>query len=63
MIAAAGRYAAVVVEREHAGAPISGFDAQIAAVCRAYRAVLATRNTEDFDRVGLELSDPWATGV
>ena len=56
---AAGRYADVVIERELAGAPISGFDAQIAAICRAHGALLATRNPTDFDRLGLELVDPW----
>lgn len=59
--AAAGQYAAVVVEREHAGAPIAGFDAQIAAICRSRRAALATRNTGDFSRLGLDLIDPWRT--
>ncbi|WP_239332004.1 type II toxin-antitoxin system VapC family toxin [Frankia sp. CiP3] len=59
--AAAGRhYADVVVERERAGAPISGFDAQIAAICRSHDAVLATRNTNDFTGLGLELVDPWS---
>lgn len=56
---AAGHYADVVVEREHVGAPIGGFDAQIAAICRVHRTVLATRNTDDFDRLGLDLIDPW----
>ncbi|MHB1711264.1 MAG: PIN domain-containing protein [Acidimicrobiales bacterium] len=60
---AAGQYADVVVERERAGAPISGFDAQIAAICIAHRAALATRNTSDFDGLGLDLIDPWITGV
>lgn len=50
---AAGHYADVVVEREHAGAPMTGFDAQIAAICRVHRAGLATRNIDDFDRLGL----------
>jgi toxin FitB len=49
-----------VVGREHAGTPINGFDAQIAAVCRAHRARLATRSVADFDRLGLDLVDPWA---
>lgn len=56
---AAGHYADVVVERAHAGAPISGFDAQIAAICRSHRSSLATRNVDDFDRLGLDLVDPW----
>ncbi len=59
--AAAGHYAHVVVEREHAGAPIGGFDAQIAAICRSRRSALATRNADDFSRLGLSLIDPWLT--
>jgi predicted nucleic acid-binding protein len=61
--AAANHYADIVVEREHFGSPISGFDAQIAAVCRTHHASLATRNTDDFDRVGLDLIDPWTTSL
>lgn len=61
--AAANQYADVVVERERAGAPIAGFDAQIAAICRSRRAVLATRNTADFSRLGLDLIDPWLTAI
>jgi predicted nucleic acid-binding protein len=57
---AAVHYADVVVERERAGAPISALDAQIAAVCRVHAAALATRNTADFDGLGLELTDPWS---
>lgn len=56
---AAGHYADIVVEREHGGAPISGFDAQIAAICRTHGAALATRNADDFDRLGLDLLNPW----
>lgn len=57
--AAAAHYADVVVERERAGAPIDGFDAQIAAVCRSRRASLATRNVVDFEGLGLEVMNPW----
>lgn len=56
---AARHYADVVVERDRVGATISGFDAQIAAVCRSRRALLATRNIDDFDHLGLELLNPW----
>lgn len=59
--AAAAGYADIVVEREHSGSPISGFDAQIAAICRTRHATLATRNTHDFDLLGLELVDPWTS--
>ena len=60
---AAHHYADIVVERERAGAPISGFDAQIAAICRAHGAALATRNTEDFVGLGLSLTNPWGVGA
>ncbi|HEX4727768.1 MAG TPA: type II toxin-antitoxin system VapC family toxin [Jatrophihabitans sp.] len=56
---AAAEYAAVVSTRDRAGAPIDGFDAQIAAICRTHNAALATRNIKDFDGIGLELHDPW----
>ena len=58
-VAAANQYAHVVVQREQVGAPIAGFDAQIAAICRCHDAALATRNTGDFSQLGLELVDPW----
>ena len=61
--AAARHYADIVVEREWAGAPISGFDAQIAAICRAASAELATRNTGDFEGLGLHLVDPWQSAL
>jgi toxin FitB len=56
---AASEYAAVVSTRDRAGAPIDGFDAQIAAICRTHNAALATRNLKDFHGIGLELVDPW----
>jgi len=34
-------------------------DAQIAAVCAAREAILATRNTSDFTGTGIELVNPW----
>jgi toxin FitB len=57
---AAAHYASIVVAREQTGTPISGFDAQIAAICRAHGARLATRNIPDFAELGLQLIDPWA---
>ncbi|MEO6958182.1 MAG: PIN domain-containing protein [Antricoccus sp.] len=56
---AASHYADIVVERERRSAPIAGFDAQIAAICRSRRAALATHNTSYFSQIGLELVDPW----
>ena len=56
---AAAAYALVVADRDRLGRPISVADAQIAAICRARGAVLATRNTKDFEDTGIELIDPW----
>lgn len=58
---AASAYAVIVSvrDRDRAGRPISGFDAQIAAICRTRRAPLATRNSRDFQQTGIDLLDPW----
>lgn len=60
---AARRYADVITGREHDGRPIGVPDAQIAAICRELGAVLATRNTKDFEESGVELVDPWQVGT
>ncbi len=57
--AAAMHYATIASTRDAIGRPIGPFDAQIAAICRAHGAALATRNVKDFEGVGLELIDPW----
>jgi toxin FitB len=56
---AANRYNDVVITRERAGVPISALDAQIAAICLSTSAQLATRNTADFDAIGLTVVNPW----
>ncbi|MFC7532188.1 type II toxin-antitoxin system VapC family toxin [Actinoplanes sp. GCM10030250] len=58
-LASASAYADIVASREQQGNPISGFDAQIAAICRSQAASLATRNTRDFVDTGIGLLDPW----
>ena len=58
-IRAAARYGRIVADRERAGAPITGFDAQIAAICQSHDATLATRNGKDFDGTSIEVLDPW----
>lgn len=45
--------------RRTLGRPIEVADAQIAAVCLVHDATLATRNTDDFEGLGLALIDPW----
>jgi toxin FitB len=56
---AAVLYATIVSDRDRAGLPIDGFDAQIASICRAHRAALATRNSKDFQDTGIDVIDPW----
>ena len=58
--AAAVAYAQITADRRRAGRPIAVFDAQIAGVARATGATLATGNTADFARCGIELINPWA---
>jgi toxin FitB len=57
--AAVPHYARIASEREHAGRPMDAFDGQIAAICAALDAALATRNTEDFDGTGITVINPW----
>ncbi len=57
--AAATVYAEIVHKRDRQGMPISGYDAQIAAICRTNGAALATRNDKEFEGVGVELINPW----
>ncbi len=57
--AAAVEYAALAAFRRQIGKPISQADAQIAAISKANRAVLATRNIPDFCDCQLILIDPW----
>lgn len=57
--AAAQRYGHIVSHRERAGAPIDGFDAQIASICSVHGASLATRNANDFQHTGIVVVDPW----
>jgi len=56
---AAVHYARIARRHDEAGLPIGGFDAQIAAICRARGAALATRNVKDFLETGVEVIDPW----
>ncbi|CAN5193965.1 type II toxin-antitoxin system VapC family toxin [soil metagenome] len=57
--AAAARYPAIVLGRDRAGLPIDGFDAQIASICGAHNAALATRNGKDFEQTGVRIITPW----
>jgi toxin FitB len=56
---AAHAFAEIAVARRKQGRPIAEFDAQIAAIARSHRAILATRNTADFGGCGLRIVNPW----
>ena len=60
--AAATVYPVIVDHSDRQGMRISGYDAQIAAICRANDASLATRNEKDFAGVGIEIINPWSSG-
>ena len=57
---AAEQFVTIVAHRRGTGRPIDPLDAQIAAIARAHRARLATRNVRDFEDCGVSLIDPWA---
>ena len=57
--AAAVDYATIVASQDLRGRKVSMADAMIAATCMTAGATLATRNTKDFDPLGIELIDPW----
>ena len=53
---AAGAFRA---DRAAVGRPLDLADAQIAGICAVSGALLATRNTRDFEGLGLSMVDPW----
>ena len=58
--AAATAAAELAAEMRAHGLVIETRDLQIAAVCKARHAVLATHNTKHFLHTGIALMDPWA---
>lgn len=58
---AASEYASIMSSRRLAGAPISQFDCQIAAIARSSGASVATRDVRGFLGCGVEVIDPWST--
>lgn len=57
---AAGFYGRLMAHRRGLGRPMSILDGQIAAIARAHRFAVATRNVGDFEECGLEIVDPFA---
>jgi predicted nucleic acid-binding protein len=56
---AAVEYATLVASCEAKGKAVGMADAQIAAICRAHGACVATRNIRDFEFPGVEVINPW----
>ena len=56
---AARAFPKIAASRRAQGRPIAELDAQIAAIARARGAILATRNTTDFEDCGVRLVNPW----
>ena len=56
---AATSYADVVAARKRRGRPVSGFDAMIAAIARAHKAAVATRDVRGFEHSGVTIINPW----
>lgn len=56
---AARAFSQIAAERRAQGRPIAEMDAQIAAIVRVHGALLATRNTADFEGCGIQLANPW----
>lgn len=56
---AAVHFAEIAAYRKTIGKPISQFDAQIAAICLQHKAILSTRNVDDFMDCGLNIINPW----
>lgn len=56
---AARMYAVIAASRRRLGRPMLEPDCQIAAIARSRGAILATRNTKDFEYCGISLLNPW----
>jgi predicted nucleic acid-binding protein len=57
---AARAFSGIAVACRAQGRPIADLDAQIAAIAHSRDAILATRNTADFEGCGVRLVNPWA---
>ncbi len=57
--AAAEAHGWLTARMEKAGTPLPFADSQIAAIAISRAAAVATRNTKDFARTGVEIVNPW----
>jgi predicted nucleic acid-binding protein len=56
---AARAFPSVVLRRQKAGRPVSTFDAMIAAIAKAHKATVATRDQCGFEDCGISWFNPW----
>jgi hypothetical protein len=57
--AAADLFGDIMVARERAGRRLEGYDGLILAIAKSHGAGIATRNVTDFDRCGVNITNPW----
>jgi predicted nucleic acid-binding protein len=57
--AAAREYGLLMADRDRRGRPVATMDGLIAAIARAHRASVATRDVEAFDGVGVDVINPF----
>jgi predicted nucleic acid-binding protein len=60
---AAQAYGNIRAHRRSQGRLMSNFDGQIAAIAKTHGCAIATRNIKDFESCGLELIDPFLSGI
>ena len=60
---AAYAYGDIRTYRRSQGRPMSNFDGQIAAIAKTHGFAIATRNVKDFEDCGLELMNPFSSGI
>ena len=53
------RWGMLTARFERAGRPLPVIDSMLAATALRYSALLATRNTGDYAKTGVEIVDPW----
>jgi len=62
-VPSADEAAQISAARRQRGRSVEFRDTVIVGIVRARGAILATRNTRDFDDAGIRLVDPWRTGA
>ncbi|MEM9302750.1 MAG: type II toxin-antitoxin system VapC family toxin [Pseudomonadota bacterium] len=58
---AAMHFGLLCAARQRSGRPLAIADAMIAGIASAYGSSIATRNVADFENLGIDVHDPWAS--